>query len=39
LKLVTQNTREELFETLNDIAARWGACDLSAEIPEGITAS
>jgi nifR3 family TIM-barrel protein len=38
LKLVTQNTREELLETLDDIAARWGDYDLSAEIPTGIVA-
>jgi nifR3 family TIM-barrel protein len=38
LKLVTQNTREELFETLDTIAARWGDYDLSTEIPTGITA-
>jgi nifR3 family TIM-barrel protein len=37
LKLVTQNTREELTATLDLIAERWGGYDLSAEIPAGIT--
>ena len=38
LKLVTQNTRQELVETLDAIAARWGDYDMSGVVPEGITA-
>ena len=37
MKLVTQNTREELVETLDYIAEQWGDFDMSAETPAGIT--
>ena len=38
MKLVTQNTQEELIETLDSIADRWGDYDMSKEVPVGITA-
>ena len=38
IKLVTQETRVELIETLDSIAAGWGDYDMSAVIPPGITA-
>ena len=38
LRLVTQDTPEELHETLDAIAAGWGDYDMSGEIPPGIVA-
>ena len=37
MKLVTQNTQEELLATLDHIADHWGDYDMSGEVPEGIT--
>jgi nifR3 family TIM-barrel protein len=37
MKLVTQNSPEELFVTLDSIAEQWGDFDMSNAIPSGIT--
>lgn len=36
MKLVTQNTQEELMETLDSIIERWGDYDMSEIIPSGL---
>ncbi len=37
LKLVTQNTPEELYETLDYIAGEWGDCDMSGMVSPGLS--
>ncbi|MDR0955411.1 MAG: tRNA dihydrouridine synthase DusB [Rikenellaceae bacterium] len=37
MKLVTQNSPEELFATLDSITEQWGDFDMSNTIPSGIT--
>ena len=37
LKLVTETNPDELYRTLDEIAIRWGDCDMSDYIPQGLS--